>query len=349
MSARTKVAAPTLPPNLSVNLAGLVPRPQEWLWNGMIPRGTLTIVGGRGGSGKSTLLSHLAASVSRGTLPGSFREEPANVLYLTKEDSIEATLVPRLLNAGADLQRINADDQDHRFPADADELLRKLERDHVKLLILDPLMAYFQKLTTYGKSMEQLNTFIDGCARRDVTVVAITHVTKSSKKPEANAFFGSAGLGTTVRQALMVGETDESRVVGVVKSNVGASGHGWVFTMTETPLDLWPDISAPAVSLIRPAHRREVESMFEATESSEDRVLYLLDLVAQKPALDTREAQELLCREFGIKDRSARNVIGEAAGRYLLTRSCVGKGASRKWTLDLSDDGRLMLEEAVLV
>ena len=64
--------------------------------------------GGRAEKGKSTLLVDLAARITRGhSFPGETEtRQPGNVVMLIAEDDIAATVVPRLIAAGADLTRI---------------------------------------------------------------------------------------------------------------------------------------------------------------------------------------------------------------------------------------------------
>ena len=84
----------------------ITPRPVSWLWEGRIPLGELTLLAGMGGLGKSILACDRAARLSRGQLDGDRRGDPVSVIYMTAEDSWESTLVPRLMAAGANLDRI---------------------------------------------------------------------------------------------------------------------------------------------------------------------------------------------------------------------------------------------------
>jgi hypothetical protein len=90
-----------------VTLASQIkPRPVRWLWPDRIPAGALTLLAGREGIGKSLVGVHLAAQLTRGTLPGARYGKPSRVMFATSEDAWEFTMVPRLLAAGADLERV---------------------------------------------------------------------------------------------------------------------------------------------------------------------------------------------------------------------------------------------------
>ena len=79
----------------------------QWLWKPYIPFGKLTIIQGDPGEGKTTLALRLAAACSTGTqLPGMETMEPFNVIYQSAEDGMGDTIKPRLMEAGADLDRV---------------------------------------------------------------------------------------------------------------------------------------------------------------------------------------------------------------------------------------------------
>jgi archaellum biogenesis ATPase FlaH len=118
--------------------------PVEWLWEGYIPLGEITIVEGHPGTNKSSLTIDLAARVSRGRhMPCVTTGEPANpagVLFLVGEDSIAKTVRSRLDAAGADLTRIGVFD-DLVIPKEADMLRieKAVRRLNAKLIVVDTL------------------------------------------------------------------------------------------------------------------------------------------------------------------------------------------------------------------
>jgi hypothetical protein len=99
------------------------------------PRGAVTVVVGVQGIGKGTIISRI---VSDETLAGH------GVGIVSDEDSIEATILPRLQAAGADLDRVHVfeaidpDDIGVLVPRDNAEIAAAVERYEMRLLILDP-------------------------------------------------------------------------------------------------------------------------------------------------------------------------------------------------------------------
>ena len=87
---------PTIP-----SLADIAPglAPIEWVWDGWIPRGFLTVMGASQGSGKSFVATDLAYRVihNKGYPDGSAVQKPgSNVIY------VDGEMVPQLLNERAE-------------------------------------------------------------------------------------------------------------------------------------------------------------------------------------------------------------------------------------------------------
>ena len=81
----------------------------EWLWYPYIPFGKITVVQGDAGDGKSTFVLNLAAMLSRGQ-PMPFTDgtgqPPINIIYQSSEDDADDTIVPRVISAGGDPDRL---------------------------------------------------------------------------------------------------------------------------------------------------------------------------------------------------------------------------------------------------
>ena len=85
------------------------PEQVEWLWPGRIAVGKQTCIAGDPGTGKSQLSVAIAATISRGgEWPcGEGRAPLGNVIIFSAEDGASDTIIPRLIAAGADLNRIH--------------------------------------------------------------------------------------------------------------------------------------------------------------------------------------------------------------------------------------------------
>src|ERR1019366_10669487 len=87
----------------------LQPEKLIWVWPGRIPEGKLVLVGGPPGLGKSQLTAFMAATISNGgdwpCNEGS--TNAGSVIFMSAEDGIEDTIDPRLMAAGANLDRVH--------------------------------------------------------------------------------------------------------------------------------------------------------------------------------------------------------------------------------------------------
>lgn len=315
---------------------------RRWVWDTMIPEGTLTFVVGPGGESKSTLVTELAARLSTGTLAGDF-SEPVPVMYVNSEDDPDVTVLPNLTVAGANLDLIHGAG-DLALPDDLDNLLIACEATGAKVLILDPLVPQFSgSLASYTGVQRRLKPVINACARRGITIIAVHHTTKEIKKPSVNAMLGSVGLSTVARQVLFVGRCKEAKVVGVVKSNVGLIDHGWLYDVSREPLSD-SDITGARVSFIRRAMQTEIEAMYTKRDRHGDdaRLITLLLFVRKHERISSGEAREFLEEHEGIRPRTAVAAISDAVGIGLLARH---GSAQSVHDLSLTDEGHLFLND----
>jgi putative DNA primase/helicase len=133
--------------------ADVTPQPVEWLWPGRFALGKLTLIAGEAGLGKSQLSIAMVAAVTTGS-EWPCREGRApqgSVVILSAEDGAADTVVPRLMAAGADRERVEIvsavhDEKSRRsfdLSADLALLENKIsEIGDVKLIIIDPISSY---------------------------------------------------------------------------------------------------------------------------------------------------------------------------------------------------------------
>jgi energy-coupling factor transporter ATP-binding protein EcfA2 len=210
-------------------------KPVHWLWRDRIPLGELTLLAGREGIGKSTIAYTLAAWITTGTMKGRFEGEPRSVLVAATEDSWEHTIVPRLMAAGADLDRVfridvvteDGFDGLLTLPLDISALFEAVTKTDAALVLLDPLMSRLSAQLDSHKdaevriALEPLTAF---AKRAGVSVLGIIHVNKSGSADALNSIMGSRAFGSVARAVLMAVRSPEdgSCTFGLAKNNLGS-------------------------------------------------------------------------------------------------------------------------------
>jgi hypothetical protein len=230
------------PPQLTKGLnVGFTPansiklRITNWLWDGRIPIGELTLTPGRGGIGKSTWHAWLMACITRGILPGMYYGTPKACAVAAAEDSWERTIAPRLYAAGADLSRVyridvfqEADTQiSLTLPLHLNYLAEQMREVDAVLLDCDPLMSVIaDSLDTYKD--KEIRSALEPIARaankENFAVVGNAHFTKQGRDPHS-AVMGGAAFYNVSRAVVSFVRDDISNdgkiVVSQLKNNLG--------------------------------------------------------------------------------------------------------------------------------
>lgn len=210
-------------------------RPVHWLWKGRMALGTLCLLAGREGIGKSTIGYDLAAQVTRGELEGAYSGQPRQVVVAATEDSWEHTIVPRLMAAHADLDKVLRVDvttsegveTSLSLPRDLVGLERLIVDEKVALVLLDPLMSRLDaKLDAHKDSevrlaLEPLTKIAD---RTGSAFLGLIHVNKSGSTDPLTGIMGSRAFAAVARSVLyaMADADDETlRHLGLPKNNLG--------------------------------------------------------------------------------------------------------------------------------
>ncbi len=210
-------------------------RPVRWLWADRLALGTLGLLGGREGIGKTILAYTHAAAVTRGTLPGACFGTPRAVIVAATEDSWEHTIVPRLMAAGADLDRVfrvdvvtsEGADTTLSMPLDLPALKRAVEDVRAVLIILDPLLSRLSSALDTHKDAEvriALEPLVAIAHATDACILGLIHVNKSASSDVLTLLMGSRAFAAVARSVLFVmtdPEDESRRLLGQAKNNLG--------------------------------------------------------------------------------------------------------------------------------
>jgi len=213
-----------------VTASSIVIRRPTFLWDRRLPDSAVSLFAGREGLGKTVLATWLAARVTQGQLTGSRLGRPADIVYVGTEDDRATVLVPRLLAAGADLERAHfvdlALDGSYSIARDAVALAHQLDRIEPGLVIIDPVDAHLGGgVDSHKKSEVQaaLGILARLAQRFDCAVLAVAHLNKGDSRDVLTKVVGSVGFTTSVRAVLAVGEHPDDpadRVCVLRKANM---------------------------------------------------------------------------------------------------------------------------------
>lgn len=242
-----------------IELSTITPTSVSWLWPGRIAEGKLTLVAGDPGLGKSFLTIDLASRVSTGTgwpdFPGR-RIDAGDVVLLSAEDSPADTIVPRLMAAGADLNRVKLlkgvirrkgdaslrDEFD--LTADLDVLRRALSKcDRPRLVIVDPVSAYLGRTDSHvnAEVRRALAPLGELAEELGVAIVAVSHLNKGSGGNAVYRVTGSLAFTAAARAVFVVTRDDldhDRRLLLPVKNNLGPDRDGLAYTLRATTTGL---------------------------------------------------------------------------------------------------------------
>jgi putative DNA primase/helicase len=291
-----------------VRASDIVPRAMDWLWQGHILRGSQELLTGIPGGGKSQIHCAFVAYVTTGAAwPDGCNGAPAgNAIMLTAEDCLDQTIVPRLIAAGADrdrvfiLKKIRKDNKERMFllGEDLDELERMIVKTgDVRLITIDPITAYLGGKIDSHRATDvrgQLGPLADLAERMDVALSAITHPPKHSTQRAIDHFIGSQAFIAAARIGhLAIEEVDDDKVptgralFANVKNNVNRKMSTLAYRVVEKPLDdgiktacvAWEEIvditADQAIAAAAPAHKERGQQS--------DVIVFLMNLLASGP------------------------------------------------------------------
>lgn len=216
--------------NLTAASSIEIDRPQ-WAWELRAPIGGVTLVPGREGEGKTAFVSHLCARWTRGDLPGAMKGRAGSVIYVGNEDDRSTVHVPRLVAAGADLERFLFVDLPNggmfSLSVDLDSLEEQARKlDNLIAIVVDPIDAHLGVMDTHRKAEVQasLSKLASVTQRLRCAGIGIAHFNKGDATDVLRKVVGSVGLTTSVRSVLAIGphpeHPDDEKVAVLSKANM---------------------------------------------------------------------------------------------------------------------------------
>lgn len=327
----------------------VVLEPVRWLWNGFLPAGMLTILGGAPGCGKTTIALSLAATITRGgNWPDGTRcTQPGDVLVWSGEDG-HSVIAARLKAAGADMERVHFIDgitgsEGEAFDPGRDmDLLEKTAEglQAPRLLILDPIVSAVAGDSHKGAEVRRsLQPVVTLAQRLGCAVLGITHFSKgTSGRDPVERVTGSIAFAALARLVLVAAKVkpgddgDERRVLLRAKSNIGADDGGFAYALGRA--EVAPEVEGQYVRWLEvlQGSARELLADAEADDADDgegagDAAAWLRELLANGPvaASDVKRFAD----EAGYAWRTVQRAMRKAGAESRR----VGYGKPAEWYL----------------
>ena len=286
--------------------------PVEWLWKPYLPFGKLSVLQGNPGEGKTYFAMHLAAACTNGKLlPNMERMEPFNVIYQTAEDGLGDTVKPRLIEAGADLDRVLViDDSDVQLTLSDERIEKAIVENNARLVIIDPIQAYLGADVDMNRANEVRPIFMrlgQVAQRTGCAILLIGHLNKAAGMQSLQRGLGSIDIAAAVRSVMFIGKLKHDptmRILTHEKSSLAPPGVSLAFSLGDEGGFRWVgeyDITADEMlSGIEP--QRETK-----TQQAKDLICTLLAGGKQVLSEDIDKA----ALERGIPGRTVRDAKRE--------------------------------------
>ena len=213
--------------------------PVEWLWKPYLPFGKLSVLQGNPGEGKTYFAMHLAAACTNGKLlPNMERMEPFNVIYQTAEDGLGDTVKPRLIEAGADLDRVLViDDSDVQLTLSDERIEKAIIENNARLVIIDPIQAYLGADVDMNRANEVRPIFMrlgQVAQRTGCAILLIGHLNKAAGMQSLQRGLGSIDIAAAVRSVMFIGKLKHEptmRILTHEKSSLAPPGVSLAFSL----------------------------------------------------------------------------------------------------------------------
>jgi hypothetical protein len=224
--------------------SAVTPRRIEWWEPDIIVKDAINLLAAREGEGKSTVAASWSA---RETHSGG------TVMWIGTEESREHAQAPRLIAAGADMDRIVFVDVEIttetagipgalHFPLDLPHIENVIRQHQVTLIVLDPCKGMvppdFQgnddvAVRQYLEPIAQL------CARCNVTLIGLVHFGKRESRDPGKLILGSVAWSQVARSVISIAEDHESgnRVLTNTKTNYSPRARSIEFRIVSHTID----------------------------------------------------------------------------------------------------------------
>lgn len=327
-----------------ISLEHIEPKAVEYLWRPYIPLSKLTFLDGNPGDGKSHASLAIATSLSLGVAPGRLaipRLDAAGhprigkTLIVSTEDDLADTVVPRLIQLGADRRHIHCWIKPLTLNDDGIARLdRALRRIRPELLIIDPLVSVLGAGVDMFRSNETrpvLDSLVRLASTHRCAIVCIRHLTKGKRDHALYRGQGSIDFAATSRSVLITGVNPQDpteRIIAQPKATNAKPGDSLTYQITDKGFR-WTGTSALTADDLMAAPPRRAEALSKAADFLRTA---LADGPVSRPAL-LEKAEHARVSQRSLERATALRLVAvnkKAVGQP-------GKRGVKEWTWALAD------------
>jgi len=319
----------------------------EWIVDGLIPIGMLSVLAGEQGLGKSLLHARWAADLSRAGSPS---------ILVSAEDSPTHTTKGRLMAAEANQTLIYHAQilptlGNGNGGAWMDQMRKWIEKTGAQFLVLDPLSAFLDMQADSYKDqhMRVVLAALDHVARETgCAIVYVMHLTKAAGSNPLQRIAGSVALTAAARSVvLMAPELDPhhpERILAHVKCNVAekATPQRWEVKPIVIPNVSGRDMRTARIDYMGQAEVDVYTLLLPRVESDEQGALdQAKEIIEQQVSMGPVPSSDLerAVREAGISPRTydtARRELGVRAFQQ-----------GRRWYSDIVTSQNAKVQDAI--
>lgn len=224
--------------------SAVAPRRILWWEQDIVVKAAINLLAAREGEGKSTVAASWSA---RETHSGG------TVMWIGTEESREHAQVPRLIAAGADMDRVIFIDVEVsaagggvfgalQFPLDLQYLADVIHDHQVTMVILDPCKGMVPR-DFQGNDDVAVRQYLEPiaalCARCDVTLVGLVHFGKRESRDPGKLILGSVAWSQVARSVISIAEDPDSgtRVLTNTKHNFSPQARSIEFRIVSQTIE----------------------------------------------------------------------------------------------------------------
>jgi hypothetical protein len=301
-----------------ITLSDVQPCKVPWLWEPYLAEGMVSLLSGDPGAGKTFIAQSIAAALSIGQVPYTQEPRPpADVLYLSCENSPEYILRPRFDLLGGDPTRFHVVNDGVQI-SDISALEYAIEKTNAQFMVVDPIQSFLGPNVDAHRANETrplMDNLSRLAAKYKCCILLLRHLSKATTSRAIYRGMGSIDFTGAVRTELLAGcsSSDPAQCALVqTKSNIGKLGTALGYTITADGFSWTGQSELTAKDLLSPeAGDEEGDALTEAVQ-------FLTTTLADKPRLANKLIEE--AKQLGISKATLKrakkqlNVVSKKVG-----------------------------------